>query len=145
MQKTDWTNYSSFLVWSVKGFHPWMWSLGGIQQPISCVFCHFRHGEKQTNNQQGDPRANLLFTSEKAICCQKRNNCHRPACNCVYHQCNGGVDKQKTKQRKMHTTPCEQKQTKQQPRIPPIELGTIITNFDQLWLYSSIMFIIPSP
>ena len=30
-QKTGWTNYSSFLVWFVKGFRLWMWSQGGIQ------------------------------------------------------------------------------------------------------------------
>ena len=50
MQKTGWTNHSSFLVWSVKGFHLWMLSFGGIQQPFFCVLGHFRHGDKRTTN-----------------------------------------------------------------------------------------------
>ena len=36
-----------------------MWSLGGRQQPFSCVLGHFRHGHEQP----GDPRASLLLTS----------------------------------------------------------------------------------
>ena len=32
MQKTGCTNFSSFLVWSEKEFHLWMWSLEGNQQ-----------------------------------------------------------------------------------------------------------------
>ena len=56
MQKTGWTNDSSFLVW--KRVSLWIWSQGGSQQPFSSVFGHFRHGDEQTtiqtNNQQGD-------------------------------------------------------------------------------------------
>ena len=29
----------------------WMWSLGGSQQPFSCVLGHFRHVDEQTNKQ----------------------------------------------------------------------------------------------
>ena len=51
-QLIGWTNYSSFLVWSVKrvkhnGFHTWVRSLGGIQQLFFCVLGHFRHGDDQ--------------------------------------------------------------------------------------------------
>ena len=66
MQKTGW----SYLVW--KRVSLWMWSLGGSQQPFSCVLGHFRHGVKRTNEQSGDPSASLLLTSEKAVFC----NCH---------------------------------------------------------------------
>ena len=37
--------------WSGKGYHLWMWSLRGSQQPFSCALGHFRHGDNQTNNQ----------------------------------------------------------------------------------------------
>ena len=37
----------SCLVW--KRVSLWMWSLGGSQQPFSCVLGHFQHGDKQTN------------------------------------------------------------------------------------------------
>ena len=33
------------------------------QQPFACVLGHFRHGDEQTNEQPGDPRASLLLTS----------------------------------------------------------------------------------
>ena len=33
------------LVWKRVSF--WMWSLGDSQQPFSCVFSHFRHGDTQ--------------------------------------------------------------------------------------------------
>ena len=39
----------SCLVW--KRVLLWIWSLGGSQQPFFCVLGHFRHGDKQTNNQ----------------------------------------------------------------------------------------------
>ena len=70
MQKTGWTN-PPFLVWSVKGFHLWMLSFGGIQQPFFCVLGHFWHDDTQPkNNQLGDPSAGLLLTSEKAVFCK---------------------------------------------------------------------------
>ena len=53
------------------GFRLWMGSQGGSQQSFCCVLGHFRHGDKQTNNQPGDPRASLLLTSEKAVFCKK--------------------------------------------------------------------------
>ena len=37
----------SCLVW--KRVSLWMWSLGGSQQPFSCVLGHFQHGDEQTN------------------------------------------------------------------------------------------------
>ena len=37
------------LSWCGKGFHLWMWSLRGTQQPFSCVFGNFRHGDTWTN------------------------------------------------------------------------------------------------
>ena len=51
----------SCLVW--KRILLWMWSLGGRQQPFSCVLGHFRQGDKQTNEQPGEPSASLLLTS----------------------------------------------------------------------------------
>ena len=36
----------SCLVW--KRILLWMWSLGGRQQPFSCVLSHFRHGHERT-------------------------------------------------------------------------------------------------
>ena len=38
----------SCLVW--KRILLWLWSIGGRQQPFSCVLGHFRHGHEQTNN-----------------------------------------------------------------------------------------------
>ena len=38
----------SCLVW--KRVSLWMWSLGGSQQPFSCVLGHFRHGDEESNN-----------------------------------------------------------------------------------------------
>ena len=38
------------LVWSWKGFQLWMWSLGGSQQPFSCLLGHFWHGDNRTTN-----------------------------------------------------------------------------------------------
>ena len=69
MQKTGWTNYSSFLVMCglEKGFHLRMWSLGGTQQPLSCVLCHCWHGDKHMNTQPGNPRASLLLNTEEAV------------------------------------------------------------------------------
>ena len=62
----DWLGqFSSFLVWSGKGYHLWMWSLWGNQQPFSCVLGHFWLGNNQPTNQPGDP--SLLLTSEKAV------------------------------------------------------------------------------
>ena len=67
MQKTGWTNYSTFLVWSGKGFQLWMLSLGGSHQPFSCVSGHFWHGGEYPNK----PTTNSLpSTSEKAIFCE---------------------------------------------------------------------------
>ena len=34
-----------------QGYHSWMWSLWGSQQPFFCVFGHFRHGDERTNEQ----------------------------------------------------------------------------------------------
>ena len=39
------------LVSSGKGYHLWMWSLWGSQQPFSCVLGHFRHVDTQPTNQ----------------------------------------------------------------------------------------------
>ena len=39
----------SCLVW--KRVSLWMWSLGGRQQPFSCVLGNFRHGDKQPTKQ----------------------------------------------------------------------------------------------
>ena len=50
MQKTGWTIHSSS--WSCqvwKRVSLWMWSLRGCQQPFPCILCHFRQGDKQTN------------------------------------------------------------------------------------------------
>ena len=46
--------------------------LWGSQQPFSCVFGHFRHGDKQPTEQPGDTRASLLLISEKAVICKKQ-------------------------------------------------------------------------
>ena len=62
MQKTGFIPFSwSCLAW--KRVSLWMWSLGGSQQPFSCVLGHFWHGDEWTNNQPADPRASLLVTS----------------------------------------------------------------------------------
>lgn len=37
----------SCLVW--RRILLWMWSLGGRQQPFSCVLGHFQHGDERTN------------------------------------------------------------------------------------------------
>ena len=55
---------------SVNYAKDWL-DLWGSQQPFSCVFGHFRHGDKQPTEQLGDPRASLLLTSEKAVFCNK--------------------------------------------------------------------------
>ena len=49
MQKTDWINYSTFLVWSglEKGFT--------YEQPFSCKIGHFGHDNKHPNTQPGKP------------------------------------------------------------------------------------------
>ena len=36
---------------------------GRSQQPFVCVLSHFRNGDKQSNNQPGDPSESLLLTS----------------------------------------------------------------------------------
>ena len=52
----------SGLVW--KKVSPYMYVITrGSQHPLSCVLGHFQHGDKQTNEQPGDPRASLLLTS----------------------------------------------------------------------------------
>ena len=71
MQNTCLTNYSSVLVWTAKGFQIWVRTLGGSQQPFSCVLSHFRHGDLQHITEQlGDPRGSLLLTSEKVVFCK---------------------------------------------------------------------------
>ena len=42
---------------------------GRSQQPFVCVLSHFRNGDKQSNNQPGDPSESLLLTLEKAVFC----------------------------------------------------------------------------
>jgi len=53
MQKTGWTIHSFFLVLSgLKKSFTWdMINLGGSQKKIFCVLGHFRHGDKQKNEQ----------------------------------------------------------------------------------------------
>ena len=95
----------------------------------------------------------LLFTSEKAIFCQKKKKTNkqtivtaRPATAFITNQWRGGQNPKNTNKEKCKNHIIRKKQTKQQPSIPPIELGIKITNFNQLRLYlSTIMIIIPSP
>ena len=62
----------SCLVW--KRVLLWIWSLAGSQQPFFCVLGHFCHGDEQTNEQPGDPRASLPLTSVKRQSFAKRNH-----------------------------------------------------------------------
>ena len=88
MQKTILANYSSFLVWSGKGYHLWMWSLWGSQQPFSCVTT------TRPNDQLSDPSLSLLLNREKAVFCNMMYNlssysylcqvfCHNTRLSCV--------------------------------------------------------------
>ena len=55
MQKTDWTKYSPFLVWSGQGCHLKMWCLGAVNIHYSVYLAI--HGiviNKQTNEQRAD-------------------------------------------------------------------------------------------
>ena len=84
MQKTGWTKNLSllltwiycgdglvwyFLVWSGKGILPMDVITKAQSTAISCVWDHFRDGDKGTPTQPGDPRASLLLTTEKAVFC----------------------------------------------------------------------------
>ena len=51
------------LVWSGKGYHLWMWSLWGSQQPFCCVTT------TRPNDQPCDPSLSLLLNREKAVFC----------------------------------------------------------------------------
>ena len=81
MQKTGWTNCSSFLVWYGKRFFTLNVVTGGAIQS------HFHVNEaifgmvtnKQPNIQLDDPSASLLLTSEKAVFCKKSQNMCSPA------------------------------------------------------------------
>ena len=83
-------------------------------------------------------------------------------CNRVYYQWGGETkktkkeikkEKKKTqryqntyKKRKMQKPHDTREKNKQEPHIPPIDLGIIITNYNQLQLYfSAILIIILSP
>ena len=75
MQKTGWTNFSSFLLLSGlwKDFtYGWMWSLEGDHQPFSSKEGHFWHSEEHPKKQSGDPRGSLILTSEKAFFCTQK-------------------------------------------------------------------------
>ena len=51
----DWLDqlfFISGLAWSGKGYHLWMWSVRGSQQPFSCVLGHFRLGDNQMTKRQ---------------------------------------------------------------------------------------------
>ena len=87
-RKTGLTNFSSFLVWSGKGYHLWMWSLWGSQQPFSCVTT------TRPNDQPSDPSLSLLLNREKAVFCNIMHNlssysylcqvfCHNTRLSCV--------------------------------------------------------------
>ena len=60
-------------------------ALGRSQQLFVCVFSHFRHGDKQSNNQPVDPRASLLLTSEKVVFCNFRMEGGRAARVDTFH------------------------------------------------------------
>ena len=42
----------------------------GKSATFFCVLGHLRYGDKQLNDQQGDPRASLLLTNEKVLFCK---------------------------------------------------------------------------
>ena len=75
MQKTGWTNYSSFVIWSgpdwpglvQSGQEKLFWSLAHSRQPFSFEWGHF--GMVTTTKLPGDPRASLLLTTQKVIFC----------------------------------------------------------------------------
>ena len=64
MQKTGWTDYSSFLVWSGKGFHFGCDHLRAVNNHFPVYEAIFG---MVTPEQPGDPRASLLLAIEKAV------------------------------------------------------------------------------
>ena len=71
MQKTGWTNHSSFLV-LLSGFQfGWIhWGAVNNHFPVIWLFLSWWQTNKQTNDQIGDPSASVLSTSEKAVFCK---------------------------------------------------------------------------
>ena len=92
----DWLD-QLFLFSGLEKVSPWMWPLGGSQQPFSCILGHFRHGDtqpnKQTNNQSIQEQAcslplrrrttynyahlrswKYIFAEEKKTTKEKENN-----------------------------------------------------------------------
>ena len=52
----DWLD-QLFLFSGLEKVSPWMWPLGGSQQPFSCILGHFRHGDTQPNKQTNTSRS----------------------------------------------------------------------------------------